>query len=47
MLYNCFIRKFLNNVDNHKDRVSLKDKQIVNKLEEELNFNLIMLKLKI
>ena len=27
----CYIKKFLNNIDNHKDRVSLKDKQIVKK----------------
>ena len=36
-IYN-YIRKYLNNVDNHQDRVSLKDKEIVKKLEEELNF---------
>ena len=35
----CYIRKFLNHVDNHSDRVSLKDKEIANKLEEELNYN--------
>ena len=35
----CYIRKFLNPVDNHSDRVSLKDKEIVNKLEQELNYN--------
>ena len=37
-IYN-YIRKFLNNVDNHKDRVSLQDKEIAKNLEEELNFN--------
>ena len=42
----CYIRKFLNTVDNHKDRVSLKDKQIVKKLEEELNFNFDNVKIK-
>ena len=42
----CYIRKFLNNVDNHKDRVSLKDKQIVKKLEEELDFNFDNVKIK-
>ena len=35
----CYIRKLLNNVDKHQDRVSLKDKQIIKKLEEELDFN--------
>ena len=42
----CYIRKFLNNVDNHKDRVSLKDKQIVKRLEEELDFNFDNVKIK-
>ena len=42
----CYIRKFLNPVDNHKDRVSLKDKQIVNKLEEDLNYNFDNVKIK-
>ena len=37
-IYN-YIRKFINPVDNHKDRVSLKDKQIAKKLEEDLNYN--------
>ena len=44
-IYN-YIRKFLNNVDNHKDRVSLKDKEFVKKLEEELNFNFDNVKIK-
>ena len=36
----CYIRKFLDNFDkNHIDRISLKDKEIFNKLEQELNFN--------
>ena len=42
----CYIRKFLNNVDNHKDRISLKDKEIVKKLEEELDFNFDNVKIK-
>ena len=42
----CYIRKYLNNVDNHKDRISVKDKQIVDKLEEELNFNFDDVKIK-
>ena len=42
----CNIRKFLNNVDNHKDRISLKDKQIVKILEEELDFNFDNVKIK-
>ena len=33
-------------VNNHKDRVSVKDKQIVNKLEEELNYNFDNVKIK-
>ena len=44
-IYN-YLRKYLNPVDNHKDRVSLKDKQIVKKLEEELNFNFDDVKIK-
>ena len=42
----CYIRKFLNPVNNHSDRVSLKDKEITNKLEEELNFNFDNVKIK-
>ena len=42
----CYIRKFLNNVDKHQDRVSLKDKQIVKTLEEELDFNFDYVKIK-
>ena len=42
----CYVRKFLNPVDNHKDRVSSKDKQIVNKVEEELDFNFDNVKIK-
>ena len=44
-IYN-YIRKYLNPVDNHKDRVSLQDKKIVKKLEEELNFNFDDVKIK-
>ena len=44
-IYN-YIRKYLNPVDNHKDRVSIKDKQIVKKLEDELNFNFDNVKIK-
>ena len=42
----CYIRKFLNLVDNHSDTVSLKDKEIANKLEQELNFNFDNVKVK-
>ena len=41
----CYIRKYLNNVDKHQDRVSVKDKQIVKKLEE-LHFNFDDVKIK-
>ena len=44
-IYN-YIRKFLNNVDNHQQRVSLKDKEICKNLEEELNFNFDNVKIK-
>ena len=44
-IYN-YIRKYLNNVDKHQDRVSVKDKEIVKKLEEELNFNFDDVKIK-
>ena len=43
----CYIRKFLNNLDkHHPDRVSSKDKEIANKLEDELNFNFDNIKIK-
>ena len=42
----CYIRKILNPVDNHSDRVSVKDKEIANRLEEELNFNFDNVKIK-
>ena len=35
----CYIRKYLNNVNKHSERVSLKDKEICKKLEEEFNYN--------
>ena len=41
----CYIRKFLNPVNNHSDRVLLKDKQIPNQLEE-FNFNFDNVKVK-
>ena len=42
----CYIRKYLNNVDNHKDRISVKDREICKNLEDELNFNLDNVKIK-
>ena len=44
-IYN-YIRKFLNLVNKHQDRVSVKDKKICKKLEEELNFNFDDVKIK-
>ena len=44
-IYN-FVRKYLNPVDKHQDRVSLKDKEFVKKLEQELNFNFDNVKIK-
>ena len=35
----CYIRKFLNPVKKHGERVSLKDKEICEKLENELEYN--------
>ena len=35
----CYIRKHLNRVKKHGERVSRVDKQLVKKLEEELNYN--------
>ena len=35
----CYIRKFLNPVNKHGERVSKIDKNIANKLEEELEYN--------
>ena len=42
----CYIRKLLNNVNKHQDRVSLKDKEIVKTLEDELDFNFDNVKIK-
>ena len=42
----CYIRKYLNNVDNYKDRISVKDKEIASKLEQELDFNFDDVKIK-
>ena len=42
----CYLRKFLNNVDNHKDRISVKDKEICKNLEGELDFNFDNVKIK-
>ena len=44
-IYN-YIKKYLNNIDKHQNRVSIKDKEIVKKLEEELNFNFDDVKIK-
>ena len=35
----CYIRKFLNPVNKHSERLSKVDKNIANKLEEELDYN--------
>ena len=36
----CYIRKYINPVNKHSERASLKDKQFVKQLEElEYNFN--------
>ena len=42
----CYIRNCLNPVNNHSDRVSVKDKEIAIRLEEELNFNFDNIKIK-
>ena len=44
-IYN-YIRKYLNPVNYHKDRISVKDKEICKKLEDELNFNFDNVKIK-
>ena len=46
MFYILLHKKFLNQVKNHQDRISLKDKEIAIKLEEELNFNFDNVKVK-
>ena len=42
----CYIRKYLNSVNKHSERVSLKDKEFVKKLEDELNHNFDNVKIK-
>ena len=42
----CYIRKFLNPVNKHSERVSLKDKEFVKKLEDELEYNFDNVKIK-
>ena len=43
----CYIRKYINHVNKHSERVSLKDKEFVKKLEEEeLEYNFDNVKIK-
>ena len=42
----CYIRKYLNAVNKHAERVSLKDKEFVKQLEEELEYNFDNVKIK-
>ena len=42
----CYIRKYLNPVNKHSERVSLKDKKFVKKLEDELEYNFDNVKIK-
>ena len=42
----CYIRKFLNPINKHAKRVSLKDKEITKKLEDELEYNFDNVKIK-
>ena len=42
----CYIRKYLNPVNKHAERVSLKDKEFVKQLEEELEYNFDNAKIK-
>ena len=42
----CYIRKFLNQVNKHAERVNKKDKEICIKLEEELKYNFDNVKIK-
>ena len=42
----CYIRKYLNPVNKHAERVSLKDKEHVKKLEEDLEYNFDNVKIK-
>ena len=42
----CYIRKYLNPVNKHSERLSLKDKEFVKKLEEDLEYNFDNVKIK-
>ena len=42
----CYIRKYLNPVNEQSERVSLKDKEFVKKLEDELEYNFDNVKIK-
>ena len=42
----CYIRKYLNPVNKHSERVSLKDKEITKKIEQELEYNFDKVKIK-
>ena len=42
----CYIRKYLNPINKHAERVSLKDKEICKKLEEEFEYNFDNVKIK-
>ena len=42
----CYIRKFLNPVNKHAERISLKDKRICKTLEEEFEYNFDNVKIK-
>ena len=42
----CYIRKFLNPVNKHSERVSLKNKEFVKELEDELEYNFDNVKIK-
>ena len=42
----CYIRKYINPVNKHSERVSLKDKEFAKKLEDELEYNFDNVKVK-
>ena len=42
----CYIRKYLNPVNKHSERVSIKDKEFAEKLENELEYNFDNVKIK-
>ena len=46
MLFTLLYKKFLNPVNKHSERVSLKDKEFVKKLEDELEYNFDNVKIK-